>query len=552
MDFKQICKSITTITASFVDIRRSGYTYVDKTDLIYELAWQRSFYFLSRPRRFGKSTLVSTLEELFLHGVKSYEGHDSYFKGLEIEKKWTDENEYLVFHLDISTIQGKANEDSTLFAKSLKRKIIDFAKSNSLEVDESCEGVFETFEYILNQVDGPKVVLLIDEYDYPLTKNLDLKDNFDGITKVLRELYTAVKVYASKFRFCFITGITRYKDSSIFTAGSPISDISQDEKFGTLVGITKDELLTFYKPNLQWIASVKNHKSFEEVTASDLEKTLDEITYWYDGYCFDSECKTHVYTTWSILKLFQSEKAKFEKYWYDIGGLPSILTHSFDKIIENKDEILSNDLAVRVGDFDNPSSFTDMDARVLLFQTGYLSFSKPKDDTYYYLKFPNFEVFSAFKTHLLAKAFKQSEQAYRMCMMQDIDCLENVSEIVDFLEQILNLVDFEQYPINSEAAVVNCIYLFLCALKGSKVSVNQHTSLGRADLVVDSDNRRLVFEFKFCKIGNDPKALLKKAQDQMIKKRYGKTANTPQNLQAIALVFSQESRSFVEFSEVKY
>ena len=186
--------------------------------------------------------------------MKSYDGHDSYFKGLEIEKKWTDENEYLVFHLDISTIQGKANEDPDLFAQELKDKIVEFGKSYGLNVDESKDGVFKTFESILKQVDEPKVVLLIDEYDYPLTKNLDLKDNFDGITKVLRELYTAVKVYASKFRFCFITGITRYKDSSIFTAGSPISDISQEEKFGTLVGITKDELQTFYKPNLQWIA----------------------------------------------------------------------------------------------------------------------------------------------------------------------------------------------------------------------------------------------------------------------------------------------------------
>ena len=149
MDFKQICKSITTITASFDDIRRSGYTYVDKTALIYELAWQRSFYFLSRPRRFGKSTLVSTLEELFLHGVKSYDGHDSYFKGLEIEKKWTDENEYLVFHLDISTIQGKANEDPDLFAQELKDKIVEFGKSYGLNVDESKDGVFKTFESIL-------------------------------------------------------------------------------------------------------------------------------------------------------------------------------------------------------------------------------------------------------------------------------------------------------------------------------------------------------------------------------------------------------------------
>lgn len=553
MDFKQLSNRICTISGSFVDLRKFNYIYVDKTREIYDLASQRDFFFLSRPRRFGKSTIVSTLDELFRHGVSPYDGHDSYFKGLAIENLWSDNEQYRVFHLDLSTIQGKPIENAEIYEQELIKKIDDFANDYGLKINSSSNNVFNHFESVLKQISDHSLVFLVDEYDFALTKSIDLPQNFKDITDVLKKLYTALKVYAIKFRFCFITGITRYKDSSVFTAGSPINDISFDDEYGTITGITKEELTTFYPDHLKWVASKQHNKDFDEVTKEDIEETLYEIANWYDGYSFDKNCKTHVFTTWSILKLFKDKEGAFDTYWYDVGGTPLILRKSYDKIINNKSLLLNGELEVPVNVFDNPTSFADMDPRVLLFQTGYLSFYKAKDKSQYYLKFPNKEVYSAFSDYLLEKAYKQNNEEYSLCY-QDKDKLEKaktIEEIIDYFNEILNLVDYEHFPLTSEAAVVTCLHIFLKALDRYQVNVNYHSALGRADLVVDSISRRLVFEFKYCKDENEDK-LLETAKAQMLEKRYAKTANAPTTFMAIAAVYDSNKRKLTKFAEVNY
>ena len=553
MDFDKISSKINTETASFTNIRKEGYVYVDKTKSIYDLAHLRKFFFLSRPRRFGKSTIVSTLEELFKHGIKSYDGHDSYFKDLAIEKLWTDNGEYKVFHLDLSTIDDEYLDDPEKLSRSVLERINNFAQSYSLNIKEGSTSIADSFAFVLEQVEDTSVVFLIDEYDYPLTKNLEHPEYFDKFVIVLRNLYKIIKAYSQKFRFVFVTGITRYKDSFLFTSGSPIKDISQEPKFGTIVGFTKDELLDVYKENLKWVASKKYDIAFEKVATDQLEKVLAEISYWYDGYSFDRENKTHVFTTWSILNLFSDENANLTNYWYESAGIPSILANSFDKIIERRDEILSNDILVPTEKFNNPATFKTMDARVLLFQTGYLSFYRPCDEDYYYLKFPNFEVFNSFKKYLLNKAFDKDSDTYKRSKSKVLDSFDSPSDIIDYFNSILNCIDFELFPITSEAAVVAYLQMFLSGQNYYKsIMVNHHSSLGRADLIVDSNNRRLVFEFKFDKDGKHSLELLQKAKEQLQDKRYGKTVDCPPNFKAIATVYDATTRKLTSYEEVNY
>ena len=225
--------------------------YVDKTDLIAQLAKFRTPILLSRPRRFGKSTLVNTFEELFSHGLEK-------FKGLKIDTQnlWQDKT-YEVIHLDFSSIKGnrKSRSFESKFLKHLKTKF----KNTKLKIDEDQDVVASLNETLENVADR-SLVLLIDEYDSPLTAVIGDKEEFADRRELLSDFFSSIKTYSGKFRFIFITGVTRYSHTAIFSGFNNLKDISFDPDFGTIVGYTQEELEFYFKDYLENAANILNQE----------------------------------------------------------------------------------------------------------------------------------------------------------------------------------------------------------------------------------------------------------------------------------------------------
>ena len=547
MDFLQLKTKLPSAKADFVEIRQSNYIYVDKTKYIYDMTCSTDPIFISRPRRFGKSTLISTFEELFTHGVKPYDGHDSYFKGLYIEDKWTDEKDYLIMKLDFAELFTDYCSTGLEFENRFVQVLNDFAKQFGITPKENAK-VSDAFSNILKNVAIKSLVILIDEYDFPLTQNINHPDVFEDIAKSLRSFYQSMKSNSGKYRFVFITGITRYKDTAIFTAGNTIEDVSLYTEYGEIVGYTKDEIRHYFADYLKYSASVRKSKAIEQLTKDDVEDLLNELASMYDGYCFDKRCMTHVYSTWSIISFFKNRFAEFENYWYVNGGLPSVLQSYISDVKDQAQDILkSNQVTVDISTFLNPTNLDTMDIRVLLYQTGYLTLDKTDNDIIY-LKFPNHEIIDSFKTLYFGRVFKDTDKRAAL-KARKIDTLTTSRDIVDYFNRILNAVDYEHYPLTQESAVTNSLFMFFNGYGLTHTNVNVHSSKGRADLIIDDEKRRIVCEFKYAKENDNAESLLKEACEQIAAREYGETEPKPQELLKLALVFSEKERKFTLYKE---
>ena len=547
MDFLQLKTKLPSAKADFVEIRQSNYIYVDKTKYIYDMTCSTDPIFISRPRRFGKSTLISTFEELFTHGVKPYDGHDSYFKGLYIEDKWTDEKDYLIMKLDFAELFTDYCSTGLEFENRFVQVLNDFAKQFGITPKENAK-VSDAFSNILKNVAIKSLVILIDEYDFPLTQNINHPDVFEDIAKSLRSFYQSMKSNSGKYRFVFIIGITRYKDTAIFTAGNTIEDVSLYTEYGEIVGYTKDEIRHYFADYLKYSASVRKSKAIEQLTKDDVEDLLNELASMYDGYCFDKRCMTHVYSTWSIISFFKNRFAEFENYWYVNGGLPSVLQSYISDVKDLAQDILkSNLVTVDISTFLNPTNLDTMDIRVLLYQTGYLTLDKTDADTFY-LKFPNQEIIDSFKTLYFGRVFNDTNKrsVLKSCK---IDTLTTSRDIVDYFNRILNAVDYEHYPLTQESAVTNSLFMFFNGYSLTYTNVNVHSSKGRADLIIDDSKRRIVCELKYAKESDNAEVLLKEACAQIAIREYGETEPQPQDILKLALVFSEKERKFTLYKE---
>ena len=273
-------------SCNFRDLIDNNRVYVDKTALICQIAKdEKGPYFISRPRRFGKSTLINTFHELFAHGTER-------FKGLEIEPLWDDKT-YKVVHLDFSKFKdvpsnssfNKEFMDSLRF--SLERAGIEPTKEN---VDFPAQLLEKSIE------NEDEVVLLIDEYDVPLTAVLNDSNEFEERRKILSSFYLTVKSCQEKFRFIFITGVTYYAHTSIFSAFNNLTDLTLDSDCGALLGYTTEELEKYFSEYID-NAAIELNKEYE-TDIYNHETVVAELKRNYDGYSFDRKCKAHVFNPW--------------------------------------------------------------------------------------------------------------------------------------------------------------------------------------------------------------------------------------------------------------
>ena len=533
-------------TGSFVDFTLENFIYVDKTEYIPKLAKLKRV-FISRPRRFGKSLTLDTIATLFESGVEPY------FKGTWIYDKWT-EPTYPVLRLNFLDLDKYSLD---LFKQKLNSIITAFAQDINLKGYKEKVEPEDTIYFLLDELRKEKrqIVILIDEYDCQMTANINNETLYKQFQEKIKSIYAIIK-NKWPIKFLGITGVTRLKDVEIFSIGSDINDITNDSSFSQMIGFTRDEIKKYYIDYLKLAASYENNCSVDEVTDDNLESLLDMMAQNYDGYCFDEDYEKKVFSTWSVNKFFQAvvkkKKVQFGEYWYDNGGLPSILVNYLKSHKLNALDYIEKDktINIKVNDFKNPTALTSINQNVLMCQTGYLTLRSPVySKGFMTLGIPNSEVYNALFSLMALNIFDDTklENLNEQILAQSND----VDEIIVLFNTVLNTVSYDNYPINSEAMVQQLLYAYLKGICNS-VTAELHSSKGRADLVVESDNRRIVFEFKYAQNETEAKAKLSEAVEQIKTRDYGNILPKKHELLRIAAVFNAEPkvRAFTEYLEV--
>ncbi len=533
-------------TGSFINFYLNNYIYVDKTKYIRDLI-KLERVFISRPRRFGKSLTLDTIATLFETGVEPY------FKGTWIYDKWT-EPTYPVLRLNFLDLDKYSLEH---FKQKLNAIISSFARDINVKNYEEKVEPEDTIYFLLDELRKEKrqIVILIDEYDCQMTANINNETLYKQFQEKIKSFYATIK-NKWPIKFLGITGVTRLKDVEIFSIGSDIRDITNASAYSQMIGFTRDEIKKYYIDYLKLASSYENNCSVDSVTDEQIESMLDMIAQNYDGYCFDEFYKKKVFSTWSVNSFFQSiienKFVDFGDYWYDNGGLPSILVNYLKTHKLNSLDYVEKDktITIRVNDFKNPTSLTSINQNVLMCQTGYLTLRSPVySKGFMTLGIPNSEVYNALLSLMALNIFDDTklENVNEQILSQSKD----VGEIIELFNTVLNTVSYDNYPISSEAVVQQLLYMYLKGICNS-VSAELHSSKGRADLVIESDNRRIVFEFKYAKNEIEAKVKLSEAIEQIKTRDYGNIVPKKAELLRIAAVFNADPkvRAFTEYHEV--
>ena len=480
---------------TFSEIISNGYVYVDKTDLVWQLAHYAKYIFLSRPRRFGKSVLCSTLSSYF-------SAEKELFKGLKImdqEKEW---KQYPVIHISLG--RAKSQKTPEELRKALMWVMEPLAYIYGKDDAEDTPGKmlwgFITRAY---RQTGRQAVVILDEYDAPLLDVLHL-DVLDEMRVVLQEFYQVLKDADPMLKFCFITGITKFSQMSIFSTINNLTNVSMDTMFGTICGITEKELTTTLRPDVERLASLHG------VT---FEQMHEKLKLQYDGYNFTEQME-EVYNPYSSIKSFLQRK--IANYWFD-SGTPSFLIEQMKHFQTNIMEVDS--LEVDASAFDQPTENMH-NALPLLFQSGYLTIKDydPEVDTYI-LSIPNQEVRIGYVKGLLPAyigLYDSDVQTgfamkfWRALKKGDVDLA--MREMKAYMAGIPYVEGFKKKL--AEAATREGFYEYTMYLVFSMLNVYARTQVkcagGRVDMVVWMPDTVYVFELK---TGGTPQQALRQIDD---------------------------------------
>jgi len=519
--------SVSENIENFVD----RYIYVDKTEYIYNLINNHERVFFSRPRRFGKSLTLNTIRTLFEKGV------DPFFKDTWIYDKW-DQDKYPVLHL--SFLEYSAT-DLEAFKKSLCQPIRDFARLNKITdyTDDNEPGnlIRNIFTVMPDQM---QIVLLIDEYDRQLTANINNPELYEKFRICIRDFYGAIKG-KKQIKFLAVTGVTRLKDVSIFSVGSDIKDLSYNSAYSKLIGFTREEIKHFYLDYLKLGVAFEKNKAQEKVTDSEIENIIDRMADHYDSYCFDEFNNNKVFSTYSVngflQDIYEKRTVRFGDYWYDVGGLPSILMNYMKSHDLNIEKLLTSEISIPYNDFMNPTSLIDINESVLMCQTGYLTLKSEIDrNEDIILGAANREVRSALFSLLSLRVFEKNVSPYANGKKYVIE--EGTAEdIISLFNNVLAALSYDKYPVNDESVLRALLQVYLLG-KDHDVRVEQHNSKGRSDILVNFPKRRVVIELKYTTEESEEQKKLAEAENQLIEKGYGLENLEDRELLQIACVFN--------------
>ena len=457
---------------SFEKIRQGGYVYVDKTDLIYKIAKTGQYYFLSRPRRFGKSLLLSTMEAYF-------RGRKELFDGLAIaslEKDWT---EYPVLHLDLS---GVAYNQEEVIAKVLSNALCKWEKEYGSENNSDIPGIrFGNVIEAACQKTGRQVVILVDEYDKPVIDNLDRPELRDKIREELRGFYGVMKSKDGCIRLGFLTGVTKIGKMSVFSDLNNPKDISMDSRYTDICGVSETDLTDCFAESVRKLA---------EANGLSEEECRQKLALMYDGYHF-CEDSAGIYNPFSLLNTFDS--LKFKEYWFETGT-PSFLVKVMRKT--------SYDVTRLSSDLVGSSLLSDVNTAFLnpvplLYQSGYLTI-KGFDPRFnlYTLGFPNMEVKDGFLNFLLGYyAPIQSDSTNTLISLMSMDVESgNPESLMTRLDALFARTNY-QIQGDCEKDFQYAMYIII-ELMGEYVETERTTSNGRIDILIKTKDYVYIIEIK--------------------------------------------------------
>lgn len=524
----------------------NNYIYIDKTEYIYNLTKNYERVFFSRPRRFGKSLTLNTIGTLFEKGV------DPYFKGTWIYDKW-DQDKYPVLHLSFLKFSVT---DLDEFKSDFCNEILKFAKANNItDYNDNKEPKILLGNVFSAMPDGRQLVLLIDEYDCQLTANINNKELYEEFRSLFREFYAVLKG-DKHIKFMAITGVTRLKDVSIFSVGSDIKDLSYNNAYSKLIGFTRDEIKHFYLDYLKLGVAYENDKAPEIVTDSEVESLIDRMAVNYDSYCFDEFYKNKVFSTYSVNNflqdIYEKKTVRFGDYWYDVGGLPSILMKYMESHNLNIDNLLNSEIAIPYNDFVNPTSLIDINENVLMCQTGYLTLKSEIDrNDDIILGTVNREVRAALFSLLTLRIYERNVSPYASGKKYVLE-QGSADDIISLFNSVLAVLSYDKYPVNDESVLRALLQVYLLG-KEHDVRVEQHNSKGRSDIIVNFTKRRVVLELKYTDKNSEEQKKLDEAEKQIIEKGYGLENIGDRDLLQIACVFNgdKSKRQITMFKTVE-
>ncbi len=506
-------KTLTSSVYTFENLIKGNFLYIDKTKYIWELIRPaNAMYFMSRPRRFGKSLTVSTLEAIF-------SGRKDLFEGLYIYDQEYDWKKYPVIHLDFASSTAKSAAE---LEQLLRDKTNQIAKNHNIQLE--AEFAAARFEELIYAIAGDgQIVILVDEYDKPILGNVT-NPNVDAILKVLKGFYSVIKATENVQRFVFMTGVSKFTHVSVFSDLNNLTDITQNAQFANMLGYTQEELETNFAEYIDQVVQGQNIPR---------EELLRELKLWYNGYRFE-ESVASVYNPVSIAQFFLNG-GKFRNYWF-ATGTPTFLIELIQRQNFDLERALTqsvSELAFEAFEIDriNPLS--------LLLQTGYLtirdSFVK-YGSTRYLLDFPNREVKEAFEEYLLSRFSTFSTDDVRNICFDLIDAVKqrDVPQFMNLLKTFFAQVPYE-LTMKSESHF-HLLFYSIFLLIGIRVEAESRTNNGRIDAVISDGDCVFIFEFK---INQDAEIALEQIRE---KEYFRKYQNTGKKIILIGANFDIDAR----------
>ena len=496
---------------TFSEIRQEGYAYIDKTPLIHKLIDEGKYYFLARPRRFGKSLLVSTLQALF-------EGRKELFAGLYIEDKWDWQTTYPVIKISFGGV-ARSLED-------MKQDVVNILEENQRRLGLSCKnpqdigGCFKQLIWDAHQKYGQRVVVLVDEYDKLIVDNLDQPEVAKEGREVLKDLYSIIKDSDEYIKFALLTGVSKFSKVSVFSGLNNLKDITLDSRYATLCGYTQHDLETVFAEHLR---------------GADME----QVRQWYNGYNFLGD---RVYNPFDIL-LFIDSGQLFKNYWF-ATGTPTFLI----KLIQKNNYYIPklDNLRVSRALIDS-YDIEDIELEPLLFQAGYLTIDRQENVgavTMYILGFPNLETRYSFNDFVLS--YLTGQDAEKAEFQTSIYNALSSGDVPGFKQTLISLfasIPYNNYVNNTigsyEGYYASVVYAYLASL-GLDLTAEDATSKGRIDLTVRLGNSLYVIEFK---VDGEGRAL------EQIKARnyHGKFQGAGKDIYLIGIDFDSTQRNIARF-----
>ena len=497
---------------TFRDLISGGYLYVDKTPWLYQLIrYPKGVYFLSRPRRFGKSLLISTLTEIF-------NGNRDLFQGLWLHQSDYQWQQHPVIRIDFSQQRPKSATHLEQILTDILREI-----ANSYQITLTATDYQRQFINLIQALATKKqVVILIDEYDKPILDNLNDITEAQHIRDLLKGFYTTIKSTDEYLRFVFLTGVSKFSKVGVFSGLNNLEDLTLQPRYAAMLGITQTELERDFQPHLQ---------DFAQYDGRTPAQLLTEIRAWYNGFCFSAHCEP-VYNPFSLLLCLKQQR--FAHHWFE-SGTPTFLIQLLHK--NNYDVPLLEQLIANEIDF-STYDIERLQIVPLLFQSGYLTITDYEKDTLtYHLSYPNYEVKHAFLAYLL-DAFSQTDLALNRNYLRQLTTALKQANFENFFHTLNTFLANIPYDIQlKQEKYYQTIFYLIFKLIGLEIGAEVRTNRGRIDAVIELDTAVYLFEFKLNHSASD--AL------QQIKQRHYfqsyQTTHTPLHL--IGVQFHLQTRT---------